>query len=178
MDTHVLENLVLKISNGDLEALEGLYRDYRHAVFTYSLHLLRDRSQAEDNTQDVFLQIWSKASTYRTGSNPAAWIMRMTHNMAIDRYRRSTRLVCFEELPDNESLMGASDEDRIADRIDLQTVLGMLEPKDRQIVLLKAVAGLPLKSVSQLAELPLSTVHWRYRRALRLLSKLIRKMEV
>ncbi len=129
MDTHVLENLVLKISNGDLEALEGLYRDYRHAVFTYSLHLLRDRSQAEDNTQDVFLQIWSKASTYRTGSNPAAWIMRMTHNMAIDRYRRSTRLVSFEELPENESLMGANDEDRIADRIDLQTVLGMLEQK-------------------------------------------------
>jgi hypothetical protein len=54
MDTYVLENQVLKISNGDLEALEGLYRDYRHAVFAYSLHLLRDRSQAEDNTTMSF----------------------------------------------------------------------------------------------------------------------------
>jgi RNA polymerase sigma-70 factor (ECF subfamily) len=174
----MLEDLMSKITDGDLEALEGLYRDFHHAVFAYSLQLLRDRTQAEDNAQDVFLQVWAKSSTYKPGSGPKAWIMRITHNLAIDRMRRSSREISTEELPEETWTTDEGIEHQTAARIDLQAVLEALEPKDRQIVLLKAVAGLPLKTVSQLAGLPLSTVHWRYRRALRLLSALIKNMEV
>ena len=167
MDTQMMEALMIKIADGDLEALEGLYRDFHHAIFAYSLHLLHDWTQAEDNAQDVFLQIWAKSSTYKTGSGPTGWMMR-----------RLRREISYEELPEEEWEVGESVEQQTAERIDLQTVLDILEPKDRQIVLLKAVAGLPLKAVGQLAGLPLSTVHWRYRRALRLLSAKIKKLEV
>jgi len=178
MDTQMMEALMIKIADGDLEALEGLYRDFHHAIFAYSLHLLRERTQAEDNAQDVFLQIWAKSSTYKSGSGPTGWMMRITHNLAIDRLRRLRRETSYEELPEDDWTVGESIEQQTAERIDLQTVLEILEPKDRQIVLLKAVAGLPLKAVGQLAGLPLSTVHWRYRRALQLLSAKIKKMEV
>jgi RNA polymerase sigma-70 factor (ECF subfamily) len=178
MDTHMLEVLMNKIAHGDLEALEGLYREFHHAVFAYSLHLLHDRAHAEDNAQDVFLQIWAKSATYKPGSGPTAWMMRITHNLAIDRLRRISREISYEELPEDEWTDEGGIEHQTVGRIDLQTMLGILESKDRQIVLLKAVAGLPLKTVSQLTGLPLSTVHWRYQRALRLLSVFIKKMEV
>lgn len=178
MDTHRMEALMIKIADGDLEALEGLYQEFHHAVFSYSLHLLHNRAMAEDNAQDVFLQIWAKSSTYKPGSGPTSWIMRITHNFAIDRMRRLGREISYEELPEDGWEAGESIEQQTAERIDLQNVLEILEPKDREIVLLKAVSGLPFKTVSQMAGLPLSTVHWRYRRALRLLSVSIKKMEV
>lgn len=174
MDTNRLEVLMSKIIDGDLEALEELYRGFHHAVFTYSLYLLRNRAQAEDNAQDVFLQIWAKVSSYKKGSSPTGWIMRITHNLAIDRVRRQGREISFEDVQENEPTFGEGVEQQSAERIDLETVLRILEPKDRQIVLLRAVADLSLKEVALLCSLPLSTVHWRYRRALRILSQSIK----
>jgi RNA polymerase sigma-70 factor, ECF subfamily len=171
MDIKVMEALLARIPNGDLEALEGLYRDFNHAVYSYSLLLLRDREQAEDNAQDVFLRIWEKASTYRSGGNPKAWIMGITRNSALDRLRKSSREISLDGLPEDELAMAGRMESQTADRIDIRHALSTLQPQDRQIVLLKAVAGLPAKDVGRLLGLPPSTVHWRYQRSLKRLAE-------
>jgi RNA polymerase sigma-70 factor, ECF subfamily len=171
MEPHVMNTLLARISNGDLEALEGLYKDFRHAVFSYSLILLRDWSSAEDHVQDVFIRIWEKASTYRPGGNPRVWILGMTHHMAIDRLRKANREVSLDDLAEEDLAASDSIELRAADHMDMQDMLRVLHPQDRQIVLLKAVAGLPLKSIGRLLGLPVSTVHWRYRRSLKQLAQ-------
>jgi RNA polymerase sigma-70 factor (ECF subfamily) len=166
MERMDLEALIARIPNGDLEALEGLYRDFHHAVYSYSRLILRDRAQAEDNAQDVFLRIWAKASTYRPGGSPKAWILGIARNCAVDRIRRDGRETGFEDLPEEVLASGERLEEHAVERIDLQEALAVLDPEDRRIVLLKAVAGLPAKDVARMVGLPPSTVHWRYRRAL------------
>ncbi len=171
MDNREMESLVLRIPNGDLEALEGLYREFHHAVHSYSLLILRDRATADDNAQDVFLQVWAKAATYRPGGNPRAWILRIARNLAIDRIRKSAREIGVDEVPEESLPAEDRTESRTADRLDLLGALDILEPRDRQVVLLRAVAELPLKEVARLSGLPVSTVHWRYRRSLRRLAE-------
>ncbi len=174
MERMTMEALIERIPNGDLEALEGLYRDFHHAVYSYSRLILHDNAQAEDNAQDVFLKIWSKASTYRTGGNPKAWIMGIARNCAVDRIRRTGKESGFDEFPEERLASGERVEEQVVERVDLQEALAILDPEDRRIVLLKAVAGLPAKDVARMVGLPPSTVHWRYRRALdRLADKLL-----
>jgi len=173
MDRIAMEALIARMPDGDLEALEGLYRDFHHAVFSYSLLLLRDRPQAEDNAQDVFLKIWAKASTYRPGGSPKAWILGIARNAAVDRMRASGRETGIDDVP--EDVFSAEDPqvEGTAGRTDLRRALATLVPVDRRIVVLKAVAGLPAKDVARLTGLPPSTVAWRYRRALAKLGPLL-----
>ena len=173
MDNRDMESLISRIPNGDLEALEGLYQDFYHAVYSYSLLLLRSKAQAEDNAQDVFMRIWAKGSTYRPGGSPNAWIMGITRNLAYDRLRRSARETSIDSLPEDALISGHKSQTQTIERIDLQNALNTLDFEDRQIVLLKAVAGLPAKDVSKLLDIPPSTVHWRYRRSLKLLAAII-----
>lgn len=173
MDADDAESLIERIPKGDLEALEGLYQDFFHVVYSYSLLLLRNKAQAEDNAQDVFLRIWTKGSTYRPGGNPKAWMLGITRNLAYDRLRRSARETSMDSLPEDALISGQKSQTQTIDRIDLQNALNTLDLTDRQIVLLKAVAGLPAIEVSKLLGLPPSTVHWRYRRSLKQLAAII-----
>jgi RNA polymerase sigma-70 factor, ECF subfamily len=173
MDSNVMEALLVKISRGDLEALEGLYRAYHHAVYSYSLLLLRDQALAEDNAQDVFLRIWSKASAYQSGRNAKAWMMGITRHSALDLLRKSARETGLDDLPEEDLAEDDPAELRIVENLDIRHALRTLPAKDRQIVLLKAVAGLPSKDVGQLLGMASSTVHWRYQRALSRLIHLI-----
>jgi RNA polymerase sigma factor (sigma-70 family) len=171
MDNDDLESLLIRLPQGDLEALEALYQEFYHAIYAYSLLLLKNREHAQDNAQDVFLRIWEKSSTYRSGGNPKAWMMSIAHNLAADRFRRSSRESSLDDLPADWPDSGPLPEQPAADHLDLETALHKLAAEDRKIVLLKAVAGLPSIAVSRLLKIAPSTVHWRYRRALRLLAQ-------
>lgn len=172
MDPRSMEDRIARLPEGDLEALEGLYRELHPAVLSYSRLLLRDAAEAEDNAQDTFLKVWEKAATYRPGGSPRAWILGIARNGALDRLRRAGRTIPVDDAAEDEPALA---EDRTASRtaeaLDLQAALRTLDRGDRRIVLLRAVAGLPLKDVARMTGLPTSTVHWRYRRALRLLGE-------
>lgn len=173
MDKNDLEALITRLPDGDLEALESLYREFHHAVYSYSLLLLHSHDQAEDNAQDVFLRIWQKGSTFRLGGNPKAWIMSITHNLAYDRLRKSAKEVSLDVLSNAVPAAENRTQWRSIERLDLQSALQTLALDVRQIVLLKAVAGLSAKEVGHLLGLPPSTVQWRYRRALKVLADLL-----
>jgi len=177
MDQNAMEALIARMPDGDLEALEGLYRDFHHAVFSYSLLLLRDRPQAEDNAQDVFLKVWAKASTYRPDGSPKAWILAIARNAALDRMRAADRETGIDELPEDVFSSPDPQVEGTLDRTDLRRALSTLSPEDRRIVVLKAVAGLPAKDVARMTGIPPSTVAWRYRRALAKLAPLLEEGE-
>src|SRR6185295_19185296 len=56
---------------------------------TLIFRILRDRAEAEDTLQDVFLRVWQRADTYNpVFGTPVAWLVRISRNRAIDRLRR------------------------------------------------------------------------------------------
>ncbi len=62
--------------------------DQRHRVFGHALRCLRDRHDAEDATQEVFLRLW-RSGPDLDDDRIAAWLMSVTHNLCIDRARRA-----------------------------------------------------------------------------------------
>lgn len=85
--THI-EELIAKIALGDRSALAALYDATSGKLFSICLRVLRNRSEAEDALQDVYLRIWAKADRYAvTGHSPMTWLITVARNLSIDRLR-------------------------------------------------------------------------------------------
>jgi RNA polymerase sigma-70 factor (ECF subfamily) len=80
--------LLQRIAARDDAALAALYDRHSRVAYSIIMRILRSPSDAEDVLQETFVRVWSRADTYdaRLGS-PAAWLMRIARNRAIDRLR-------------------------------------------------------------------------------------------
>ncbi len=164
-----LEAFIARCAKGDMEGLAALYEDSRGAVYGYALSVLGNVHDAEEITQDVFINICQSAGGYRARGNPMAWILTITRNLSLNRLKDRSRtapleIETFEALADNPSV---TQEDRLA----LRTMLSALGDEDRQIVALHAITGLKHREIASFLDMPLPTVLSRYNRAIKKLQK-------
>jgi RNA polymerase sigma-70 factor (ECF subfamily) len=83
-----IEELIGMVSLGDRSAFAALYDATSGTLFAVCLRVLKNRSEAEDTLQDVYLRIWNKADRYAvTGHSPMTWLITVARNLAIDRLR-------------------------------------------------------------------------------------------
>lgn len=84
-----IEALIAKVSLGDRSAFAALYDATSGKLFSVCLHVLKNRSEAEDALQDVYIRVWDKASRYAvTGHSPMTWLITIARNLSIDRLRK------------------------------------------------------------------------------------------
>ena len=81
-------DLLQRLAARDESALAALYDRHSRLAYSVILRILRSPSDAEDVLQETFVRVWSRADSYdvRLGS-PAAWLVRIARNRAIDRLR-------------------------------------------------------------------------------------------
>ena len=90
-DRDDIENLIARISLGEREALGALYEATSGRLFAVCLRVLKNRSEAEDALQDVYVRVWNKADRYTvTGHSPMTWLITVARNLSIDRLRRKS----------------------------------------------------------------------------------------
>lgn len=83
-----VEFLVDRIKNGDREAFMKLVAAYQQKVFILAYSMVRDREDALDLVQEVFLRLYEKIHSYRAGESFQAWLMQIARNLSIDFLRR------------------------------------------------------------------------------------------
>ena len=165
-DRHELQQLLIHIAGGEREALAELYQRTRAAVYGLALSYLKNAHDAQDLTQDVYVQVWDCAEQYRPTGSPMGWLLAVCRNLCLMRLRRTERHAVLSEaewdaIPQQET--GLTTEERTL----LQHVLSRLGEEERRIVLLHAVTGLKHREIAALLELPLPTVLSKYHRAIR-----------
>ena len=69
-DRHELQQLILRVAGGEREALAELYQRTRSAVYGLALSYLKNAHDAQDITQDVYVQVWDCAEQYRSTGSP------------------------------------------------------------------------------------------------------------
>ena len=91
--------LIRRTGEGDREAFEELYRRFARPVLGLAVRRLRDRTRAEDATQETFTAIWRSAATYRPERGPGApWLYTVARNAIINQTR--IRVEPTVEVPD------------------------------------------------------------------------------
>ena len=170
---HELEQLLLRVGQGDRSAFGQLYELTRGAVYAMALSVLRDAGAAQDAAQDVFVKVWESAHSYRPQGSPMAWLLTVARNLARSRLRQMGREVDLDEEAWNAIPAQAPDVSP-EDRQILQQALARLSAEERRIILLHAASGLKHREIAQLLEQPLSTVLSKYHRGLKKLKSLMK----
>ena len=149
---------------GDRSALREVYEAYAGLVYALALSVTGRREDAEDVTSEVFLRLCDKAGSYRPGGPHKAWLMTVTHHLAVDWIRLRER-----SFPESvgEPPAAESTEETVCRRLYVRSVLEPLRPEERQVVLLHVMADITLAAVSRLLDKPLGTVAWLYRSAMK-----------
>ncbi|HAR36826.1 MAG TPA: RNA polymerase subunit sigma-24 [Acidobacteria bacterium] len=87
-DETQVEFLVDRVKQGDREAFMKLVACYQQKVFILAYSLVRNREDALDLVQEVFLRLYEKIHSYRAGENFQAWLMQIARNLSLDFLRR------------------------------------------------------------------------------------------
>ncbi len=171
--------------SGDGRALEELYERYSRIVMSLALRMMADRALAEELVQEVFFRAWKQAGAYREGKGSyATWLLRITHNMAIDEIRKRQRRPQRADLEDPvEAIVNIVDGDRTVEdhawigtlREEMVSALGTLPANQRAPIELAYFRGLTQREVAETLDVPLGTIKTRMRLGMR---KLREELEV
>ena len=86
--THSDERLLERVSEGDTVAFERLYDRYSRVVFSQLLRTTRQQAVAEELTQEVFMRVWRRASSFDSERGRLGpWLLAVARNLALDRVR-------------------------------------------------------------------------------------------
>src|SRR5437016_562049 len=81
-------DLVRKAQRGDADAFAGLFYAHRPRVYSLCLRMTNNTAEAEDLTQDAFLQVFRKLSTFRGDSALSTWLYRVAVNTVLMHFRK------------------------------------------------------------------------------------------
>ena len=167
-------------ANGDMASFEELYRRHHRRVYSICLRMLQNASEAEDLTQDVFIQLYRKIGSFRGDSAFTTWLHRMTVNQVLMHFRKRT--VKFEktteegETPDQIVSGTANPEKmRIVDKIALDNAIAQLPDGYKNVFVLHDVEGFEHEEVARILGCSVGTSKSQLHKARLKLQKLLKK---
>ena len=146
------ENLIRRAKQFDQEALAQLYEEYFDKIYRYVALRMGDRMEAEDITQQVFLNAIKAISSFKLKGVPfSAWLFRIAHNQVVDYLRRKTKRPV---APLNESLASADDDPQLILEHKLQTerliaATKRLTSAQQEVISLRFAGEMPIAEVAK-----------------------------
>lgn len=161
---------VARARRQDASAFEALYREHVGKVYGLCLRMTGNASEAEDCTQEAFIQAWRKLGKFRGDSTFATWLHRVAVNAVLGRMRRSRRerdrLQAVGELERETTTRGDS-----GDLEDLQQAVDGLPEGARHVFVLHAVYGYSHEETGEMLGIAAGTSKAQLHRAKRLLAQ-------
>ena len=159
------ETLAARAVGGESEAYEQLVRRHYAACMRYAERMLRDRADAEDAVQDTFMRALLAIRRYDPGQPFRPWLFRILVNrcrtLALQRARRTRR-----QAGDVASLeVAAADPAAVEEAEAIRRAVDDLEPLLREAFLLKYVAGMGYREMSETLGASVSALKMRVKRA-------------
>jgi RNA polymerase sigma-70 factor (ECF subfamily) len=164
------EKAVLKIADGDHDALKTVHKLMNRQIYAVAYSVLQDFSLSDDIVQETYIKIMEKAFSYRKGTNARAWILSIARNIAIDVFRRRKFECDTDTLPEES---GRFDESSILFSMEVKRALDMLDDEERQIITMKIYAGLKHKEIGPLLGINEESCKKKYQRAIAKLRRML-----
>lgn len=174
-----------RLAEGDEAALGPLYDRYGKLIYSLALRVVRDAAAAEEVTQEVFVRLWRSAASFDPARGRVhAWLMRITHNLALNEVRRrQSRPVVAENYDWQTSGAALVDQDAERDparaawlgerTATIRKALAQLPAPQRQAIELAFFGGLSQAEVAAAVGDPLGTVKSRIRVGMQRLRELL-----
>jgi RNA polymerase sigma-70 factor (ECF subfamily) len=167
--------LLAAMSRGDRSALGRLYDLLSRPLYSLAHHITRDATESQDIVQEVFLQMWTKATAYDVARGSVfGWAATLTRNRAIDRIRMRRRRgellsVAAGDLPAGSSADGIDSAASLWFRERagaVRSALAALAPDQKEAIELAFFNDLTQQEIAARLNEPLGTIKARIRRGL------------
>jgi len=165
MDEQALINLVERAQNGERDAFGELVRQFEPTVFATVLRRLRNRSEARELTQDIFVQAMRKLDQLREPERFAGWLRQIAVRMSINRAVRRPHETAFS--PDTFNAFKSSPDTALDDLLraerarEVRGGLKRLRKLDRETLIAFYFEGRSLKQMSDQFDRPIGTIKRR-----------------
>ncbi|PKP08823.1 MAG: RNA polymerase subunit sigma-24 [Bacteroidetes bacterium HGW-Bacteroidetes-3] len=180
--------LVNNYINGHEKSLEILIIRHKQRIFSFILSKVSDREVAEDIFQDTFIKVINtlKRGAYNEEGKFLPWVMRISHNLIIDHFRRNKRLPKFNNTDDFDIFDVLSDEmlsvenQIIKEQIlsDVQKLVEELPEDQKEVLVMRMYKDMSFKEIAENTDVSINTALGRMRYALINLRKLIEKHNI
>ena len=173
------DRLLESVRAGDKVAFAELYDVLVPQVLGLTTHILRDRAQAEEVTQEVFVEVWLSAHTFDPHRGSAkSWVLRLAKSRAIDRLRswRSSQARDTDDFNSQLTTWVAAAEDEAQQRLEseeLQELIDSIGEPHRSALMLAYFGELTHQEIADATGVALGTAKTRVRDGLQKLRKAV-----
>ena len=179
-------SLVNQFVDGDQAAIEMLISRHKKRVFTYIVLIVKNHHLAEDIFQDTFIKVIRSLKTgkYTENGKFISWVLRISHNLIIDHFRKEKLLNTTSNDDSSIDLFNSPrySEENIEDKLvydqitsDVRLLIEELPEDQRQVIMMRHFQGLSFKEIADLTDVSINTALGRMRYALINLRKMIEK---
>ena len=164
--------IISKVLTGDYQAYAGLVNRYQNYVFTLSLRIVKNREDAEEVAQDVFIKAYKYLADFRGASRFTTWLYTIVNNTCISFLRK--KKLDIHSL-DNEKVFELADNQDSGLRANLieqksklgmvNKAIGLLNPDDAKIITLFYKAEQSLEETAQVLGIEVNAAKVRLHRA-------------
>jgi RNA polymerase sigma factor (sigma-70 family) len=164
----IAEPVALPKSHAEPERFAALYERTFSRVYAYVCSMLRDPAAAEDVTAQAYERAYRKRRTYRPGRGSAdAWLFGIARNAALDELRRKKRHAGLHADPQDEVAPGVDEQaEEALRRQALAQAMTRLDPRERELVALKFMAGLTNVEIARVLDLSESNISTKLHRTI------------
>ncbi|REJ79478.1 MAG: RNA polymerase sigma factor [Acidobacteria bacterium] len=167
-------------SKGDMIAFEEVYNRHHRRVYAICLRMLKNSNEAEDLTQDVFIQLHRKIGSFRGDSAFTTWLHRLTVNQVLMHFRKRT--VKMEKVTDEgetpvQIVKGSEKPGKmpVVDKIALDNAIKELPNGYRNVFVLHDIEGFEHEEVARILGCSVGTSKSQLHKARHKLRKLLQK---
>ena len=167
-------------SRGNMAAFEEIYNRHHRRVYSICLRMLQNATEAEDLTQDVFIQLYRKIGSFRGDSAFTTWLHRLTVNQVLMHFRK--RNVKFEKTTEEgetpvQIIPGTENPRKmpVVDKIALENAIAQLPNGYRNVFVLHDVEGYEHEEVARILGCSVGTSKSQLHKARLKLRKLLKR---
>jgi len=167
-------------SKGDMAAFEEVYNRHHRRVYAICLRMLKNANEAEDLTQDVFIQLHRKIGSFRGDSAFTTWLHRLTVNQVLMHFRKRT--VKMEKVTDEgetpvQIVKGSEKPSRmpVVDKIAIENAIKELPNGYRNVFILHDIEGFEHEEVARILGCSVGTSKSQLHKARLKLRKLLQR---
>lgn len=171
------DQLVAAYAQGNNEAFDALLNRHKDRVYSYILHIVKNRDQAEDIFQETFVKAITtiKQGRYTDSGKFSAWISRIAHNLIIDFYRQEKAENTVSTDSDDTDMLNRRDlaDENVEDRLvteqihdDVRRIIDALPENQREVLVMRYYRDMSFKEIAEATNVSINTALGRMRYAI------------
>ena len=163
--------LLSQLARGDDAAWGQVFGAYRNRIYGFCLRMMRNREEAEDASQEVFLRAVRAIGAFRGEASLNTWLHQIARNACMTRLSAAKKSL--EDAADTDWIADLASEEPGADRSSasaelreaIELAIGELEPTFREVILLREIEDQSYEDIARITETSVATVKTRIHRA-------------